>query len=82
MTILSPPYIIRSPKYLVDVMLYFFIILAFIFLIPGGIGLFHVNANLVAGTNLWIYGNLTFGTFVVLGVAMLIFIALFNAEFD
>ena len=63
-------------------MLIFFIILAFIFLIPGGIGLFHVNANLVGGTNLWIYGNITFGTFTVLGIALIVFIALFNAEFD
>jgi hypothetical protein len=63
-------------------MLIFFIILAFIFLIPGGIGLFHVNANLAAGTNLWIYGNIAFGTFTALGIAILVFIALFNAEFD
>ncbi len=63
-------------------MFIFFLILAFVFLIPGGIGLFHVNANVAAGTNLWIYGNIIFGTFTVVGVAILIFMALFNAEFD
>ena len=81
MTISTPPFIIRSLKCLVGAMLIFFIILAFVFLIPGGIGLFHVNANLVAGTNLWIYGNITFGTFTALGVAILVFIALYNTEF-
>ena len=63
-------------------MFIFFLILAFVFLIPGGIGLFHVNANVAAGTNLWVYGNITFGTFTAVGIAIIIFMALFNAEFD
>jgi hypothetical protein len=63
-------------------MLLFFMIIALIFLIAGGIGLFHVNANLGAGTNLWIYGNITFGVFTFVGIALIIFLALFNQEFD
>ncbi len=63
-------------------MLIFFLIMAIIFLVAGGIGLFHVNANLGAGTNLWIYGNITFGVFTIVGIALIIFLALFNQEFD
>ncbi len=63
-------------------MLIFFLIMAIIFLVSGGIGLFHVNANLGAGTNLWIYGNITFGVFTIVGIALIIFLALFNREFD
>ena len=60
----------------------FSMILALIFLIAGGIGLFHTNINLVAGTNLWIFGNITFGTFTVVGIAILVFMAIFNTEFE
>ena len=63
-------------------MFVFSMILALIFLIAGGIGLFHINLNLVAGSNLWIYGNITFGTFTVVGIAILVFMAIFNTEFD
>ncbi len=63
-------------------MLIFFMILALVFLVAGGIGLFHVNVNLGAGTNLWIYGNITFGVFTFLGIAIIIFLALFNQEFE
>jgi hypothetical protein len=59
-----------------------FLILALIFLIGGGIGLFHVNVYLASGTDLWIYGNLTFGVFVLVGIVILIFLALFNAQFE
>jgi hypothetical protein len=60
----------------------FFMILALIFLTAGGIGLFHTNINLASGSNLWIYGNITFGTFTVVGIAILLFMALFNREFE
>ena len=63
-------------------MFVFSMILALIFLVAGGIGLFHINLNLVAGTNLWIYGNITFGTFTVVGIAILVFMAIFNTEFE
>ena len=63
-------------------MFIFFMILALIFLIAGGIGLFHTNINLVAGSNLWIYGNITFGTFTVVGIGILVFMGPFNTEFE
>ena len=65
-------------------MLIFFLILGLVFLISGGVGLFYVNttATIASGTPLWIIGNLTFGTFVIFAIAILIFLAFFNAEFD
>jgi hypothetical protein len=65
-------------------MLIFFTILGLIFLASGGIGLFYVNTgeHMVSGTALFFVSNLTFATFVVFGVAILAFIAFFNAEFD
>jgi hypothetical protein len=63
-------------------MFIFILILGLVFLIGGGIGLFHVNVNLVSGTDLWFYGNLTFGVFTMVGIMIIIFLALFNAEID
>ncbi len=63
-------------------MFIFILILGLIFLIAGGIGLFHVNVNLVSGTDLWIYGNITFSVFALVGIMIIIFLALFNAEID
>jgi hypothetical protein len=63
-------------------MLIFFLILALVFLVSGSVGLFYTNANLAAWTTLWVFGNLTFGTFAFFGLAIIIFMAIFNAEFD
>ncbi|MCX7911517.1 MAG: hypothetical protein N2506_00925 [Dehalococcoidales bacterium] len=63
-------------------MLIFFLILALLFLISGGIGLFYTNVNLAAGTDLWVIANITFGTFAIFGLAIIIFMAIFNAEFE
>ena len=63
-------------------MFIFFMILALIFLIAGGIGLFYTNINFVGGSHYWIFGNLTFGTFTIVGIAVLVFLALFNSEFE
>jgi len=63
-------------------MFIFFMILALIFLIAGGIGLFYTNLNFASGSHYWIYGNLTFGTFTIVGIATLIFMAIFNSEFE
>ena len=63
-------------------MVILFLLLALVFLIGGGAGLFHVNANMVPGTDLWICGNIAFGVFVAVGILILFFMALFNAEFD
>ena len=64
------------------VMSLFFLIVGLLFLVSGGFGLFYTNTNVASGTALWILGNTAFGTFVLFGLAILIFIALFNAEFD
>lgn len=63
-------------------MFIFFMILALIFLIAGGVGLFYTNINFTSGSHYWIYGNLTFGTFTIVGIATLIFMAIFNSEFE
>jgi hypothetical protein len=56
--------------------------MALIFLIAGGIGLFYTNVNLGSGSTLWVFGNITFGVFTIVGIALIIFLALFNQEFD
>ena len=63
-------------------MFIFFMILALIFLITGGIGLFYTNINFTSASPHWIYGNLTFGTFTIVGIAAIIFLAIFNSEFE
>jgi hypothetical protein len=63
-------------------MLILFLILALIFFIGGGVGLFHVNVNMVSGTDLWICGNITFGVFLAVGIVIIIFMAIFNAQFE
>lgn len=63
-------------------MLIFFLVIALVFLVSGGVGLFYTNVNVGAGTTLWVLGNLGFGTFVFFGLAIIVFMAIFNAEFD
>jgi len=63
-------------------MLIFFLILGLIFLVSGGIGLFYVNTHVFIEAALPFIGNLTFGTFTLFGLAIIIFLAIFNAEFD
>jgi hypothetical protein len=63
-------------------MLILFLILALIFLTGGGVGLFQVNVNVAAGTSLWICGNITFGVFLAVGIVILVFMALFNNQFE
>jgi hypothetical protein len=60
----------------------FFMILALVFLIAGGAGLFYVNVNVASGTPLWMVGNIAFGVFAIVGLMILIFMAIFNTEFD
>lgn len=59
-----------------------FMLFGLIFLISGSIGLFYTNTNLVGWSTMWVFGNLTFGTFTLFGVLILIFLAFFNAELD
>ena len=63
-------------------MLILFLILALIFLIGGGVGLFYVNVYLPTGADLWVCGNIAFGVFAAVGIVILVFMALFNAEFE
>ncbi len=52
-----------------------FMILPFIgilLLISGGIGLFITNLNYPAGDLTWIQGNLTYGVFTLIGLAITI----------
>jgi hypothetical protein len=65
-------------------MIIFFIITGLIFLISGGVGLFYINTgnHVESGTALFFLGNLGFGTVLLIGIMVLIFIALFNAEFE
>jgi hypothetical protein len=59
-----------------------FLIVALIFLISGGVGLFYTNLNFGAGSHFWVYGNLTFGTFTLLGLVSIVLLAIFNSEFE
>jgi hypothetical protein len=62
-------------------MLIYFLILGLVFLVTGGVGLFYVNTHELAEAIQFI-GNLAFGTFTFFGLAILVFLAIFNAEFD
>ena len=63
-------------------MFIFLLIFGLIFLIAGGFGLFHVNINLASGDELRFYANIIFGVFTLVGVMIIVFLALFNAEID
>jgi hypothetical protein len=57
-------------------------VIGLIFLISGGVGLFFVNVNMAVGDHTWIIGNITFSVFLVIGFLVLVFMAIFNTEFD
>ncbi len=57
-------------------------LLGLVFLIIGGIGLFHANVSMSPNPDLRLYANLTFGTFVFVGAAVLVFLAIFNRDID
>jgi hypothetical protein len=65
-------------------MIILFIILALVFLASGGVGLFYINTadHVAHNTALFFLGNLGFATFLAIGVLILVFIAIFNTEFD
>jgi len=48
------------------------IIIGLIFFIAGGIGLLLTNNNLNSGDIQWILGNVTFGTFIAVGLVLII----------
>ena len=61
-------------------MVVLFTIVGLILLISGGIGLVITNVNLPVGTFDWIDGNLTYGVFVVIGIATIALIAMTPRE--
>jgi hypothetical protein len=63
-------------------MITFFMIIGLVFLISGGAGLFYTNLNFGTGSELIVFGNLTFGTFTFVGLAIIVFLVLFNSEFE
>ncbi len=62
-----------------------FTILPFIgilLLISGAIGLFVVNLNYSSGELIWIQGNLTYGVFTLIGLAIIISFMISGFEQD
>lgn len=58
------------------------LIIGLVFLVAGGIGLFITNtAGVQGGLNL-IQGNITFSTFTVVGIAILVFLGIFGSEIE
>lgn len=51
-------------------------------LIIGSAGLFVTNTNLTFGETLWITGNLTYGTFALIGLVIIICITVSGPELD
>jgi hypothetical protein len=48
------------------------IIIGLIFFLAGGIGLLLTNNNLDSGDIQWILGNVTFGTFTLVGLVLIV----------
>lgn len=57
-------------------------IFGFVLLVAGGVGLFVTNTNAVVGSLNWTQGNITFATFTVVGIGILIFLAIFGSEIE
>ena len=63
-------------------MFIFAMLMGLVFLVAGGGGLFYTLVNIPGGTDLWVVALIGFSTFVVFGIGLLIFLAIFNTEFD
>jgi len=63
-------------------MFIFAMLIGLIFLIAGGAGLFYTLVYVSAATSLWIIGLIVFGTFVLIGLILLILLAIYNTEFE
>ncbi len=48
------------------------IIIGLIFFLAGGVGLLLTNNNLDSGSIQWILGNITYGTFTVVGLVLIV----------
>ena len=54
----------------------FFMVIGLILLIAGGTGLFFTYTNFAFDSLDWILGTLTYGTFAVIGIAIIVFLAI------
>ena len=59
-----------------------FLFLALILLIAGSVGLFFTNTVLVTSNPNWFQGNLTFGTFTIIGLALIVVLTIYGSEID
>ena len=51
-------------------------------IITGGIGLFMTHINLAVGSLGWVQGNLTYGTFTIIGLAITICLMISGPEIE
>ena len=63
-------------------MFLFFMIMGLLFLIAGGVGMFYTFVNVTGGDPVRIIGIIVFGTFILVGAGVLVFLAAFNQEID
>ncbi len=63
-------------------MFFFVLIMGLLFLVAGGAGLFYTFANLASSDPLWVIAIIIFATFTIFGLGLIVFLALFNTEFD
>ena len=56
------------------------IIIGLIFFLAGGIGLLLTNNNLDSGDIQWILGNVTFGTFTLVGLVLIVTMIVAGSE--
>ncbi|MFQ6121829.1 MAG: hypothetical protein ACE5LA_02045 [Dehalococcoidales bacterium] len=57
-------------------------IIGLLLLIAGGIGLFITYTGFAWGSPEWVQGNLTYGTFTIIGVAILVLLVISGPEFE
>ena len=56
------------------------IIIGLIFFLAGGVGLLLTNNNLDSGDIQWILGNVTFGTFTLVGLVLIVTMIVAGSE--
>ncbi|MFC1945296.1 hypothetical protein ACFLWF_00920 [Chloroflexota bacterium] len=63
-------------------MFIFFLVIAMVLIIGSGVGLFYTNTNVVPGNEVWVIGNIAFGTLFLASMCTIIMLAIFNRDFD
>ena len=58
-----------------------FALIGLLLLVAGGIGLFFTHTSLASGSAVWVQGNITYGTFSILGLVIIIMAFLSRQEF-